>query len=79
MATDYTTICDFCGVKVCGKSDDWPVKNSNWRVSIGNSWIDADDGCDLLTMKRNVEIDKDACFECAKKVSDVIKKILPNQ
>lgn len=79
MSTDYTTVCDFCGAKVCGKSDDWTVKSNNWRISVDNSWFEPRKDDEHFELKHNTQVDKDACLECAKKVSDVIKKILPNQ
>ena len=78
VSTDYTTVCDFCGIKVCGKSDDWPVQNNNWRVSVDNSWFEPEKGSDLYVMKAKVEIHKDACSDCAKKISDIIKRVKPN-
>lgn len=78
MATDYTTVCDFCGVKVCGKSDDWHVKNNNWRVSVDNSWFEPEKDSQNFIMKSNTEVNKDACFECAKKISKLIKSVMPN-
>lgn len=78
MATNYTITCDFCGLKVSGKEDDWPVKSNHWRVSVGTSWFEPKEGTEHFVMAKETEIEKDACLECAKKISDVIKKILPN-
>lgn len=78
MATDYTTVCDFCGLTLTSKSDDVAFKKGSWRVSVDNHWLEAIKGSENSLMVSEIELDRDACSECAKKVANLIKTIKPN-
>ena len=78
MSTDYTTVCDFCNLRLASKSDDVAFKKGSWRVSVDNHWLEPIPGSENSLFVSETEVSRDACSDCAKKVSALIKSLKPN-
>jgi len=80
MTSEYRNICDICGKETkgfCdGKNTDKELALNNWDIRIDAMWWEEDDkyGKSLLEMKKESEVNLDACMDCAKDISRILKK-----
>ena len=83
MTTRYENKCDLCGkitksLECDYKWNDPEYAKNNWDIRVYNSWLEGkmDGSSELIN---NVEVNLEACLDCAKRISEIIKKEVRRQ
>ena len=83
MTTRYENKCDICGkiTKSLDCTNNWSdpeYAKNNWDIRVYNNWLEDRPGgaSELLS---SVEVGLDACLDCAKRISEIIKKEVRRQ